>query len=308
MEQFITSWLGSTPAFAIPLALASMGLVLCERAGVLNMGAEGYMALGAMTAAVLTLTLGNPAIGIIAAVIAGAALALIFGFAVVIMRCEQILAGLATMAVGLGVAGVVGRPYVHKSFEGLQPLDIPLLDQIPLLGRLLFNQDILVYLTVLIGFGLWFLLERTRAGLKIRAVGEDPASADVAGVQVQLQQLMAITASGALCGLAGAYLSVASSSVWVDNMIAGRGWIALALVVFARWDPLKALAGAFLFGAIEALLPRLQAIGVPAPIYLMNMLPYLFTIAVLLVAAWSGSKKGVEPAALGKPYVRQDRH
>lgn len=308
MEQFITSWLGSTPAFAIPLALASMGLVLCERAGVLNMGAEGYMALGAMTAAVLTLTLGNPAIGIVAAVLAGAALALIFGFAVVIMRCEQILAGLATMAVGLGIAGVVGRPYVHKSFEGLQPLDIPLLDQIPLLGRLLFNQDILVYLTVLIGFGLWFLLERTRAGLKIRAVGEDPASADVAGVQVQVQQLMAITASGALCGLAGAYLSVASSSVWVDNMVAGRGWIALALVVFARWDPLKALAGAFLFGAIEALLPRLQAIGVPAPIYLMNMLPYLFTIAVLLVAAWSGSKKGVEPAALGKPYVRQDRH
>ncbi|SEG75301.1 ABC transporter permease [Marinobacterium lutimaris] len=308
MEQFITSWLGSTPAFAIPLALASMGLVLCERAGVLNMGAEGYMALGAMTAAVLTLTLGNPAIGIAAAVLAGAALALIFGFAVVIMRCEQILAGLATMAVGLGIAGVVGRPYVHKSFEGLQPLDIPLLDQIPLLGRLLFNQDILVYLTVLIGVGLWFLLERTRAGLKIRAVGEDPASADVAGVQVQLQQLMAITASGALCGLAGAYLSVASSSVWVDNMVAGRGWIALALVVFARWDPLKALAGAFLFGAIEALLPRLQAIGVPAPIYLMNMLPYLFTIAVLLIAAWSGTKKGVEPAALGKPYVRQDRH
>ncbi len=308
MEQFITSWLGSTPAFAIPLALASMGLVLCERAGVLNMGAEGYMALGAMTAAVLTLTLGNPAIGIVAAVLAGAALALIFGFAVVIMRCEQILAGLATMAVGLGIAGVVGRPYVHKTFDGLQPLDLPLLDQIPLIGRLLFNQDILVYLSVLIGFGLWFLLERTRAGLKIRAVGEDPASADVAGVQVQLQQLMAITASGALCGLAGAYLSVASSSIWVENMVAGRGWIALALVVFARWDPLKALAGAFLFGAIEALLPRLQAIGVPAPIYLMNMLPYLFTIAVLLVAAWSGSKKGVEPAALGKPYVRQDRH
>lgn len=308
MESFITSWLGSTPAFAIPLALASMGLVLCERAGVLNMGAEGYMALGAMTAAVLTLTLGNPAIGIIGAVLAGAALALIFGFAVVIMRCEQILAGLATMALGLGIAGVVGRPYVHKSFEGLQPLDLPMLDKIPLIGRLLFNQDLLVYFTVLIGVALWFLLERTRAGLKIRAVGEDPASADVAGVQVQVQQLMAITASGSLCGLAGAYLSVASSSIWVENMVAGRGWIALALVVFARWDPLKALAGAFLFGAIEALLPRLQAIGVPAPIYLMNMLPYLFTIAVLLVTAWSGSKKGMAPAALGKPYVRQDRH
>ncbi|MDP2609339.1 MULTISPECIES: ABC transporter permease [unclassified Oceanobacter] len=308
MEQFITHWLGSTPAFAIPLALASMGLVLCERAGVLNMGAEGYMSLGAMTAAVLTLTLGNPAIGILCAVLAGATLALVFGFAVVVMRCEQILAGLATMAVGLGIAGVVGRSYVHKSFEGLQPLDLPWLDQLPLVGQLLFHQDILVYLTVLIGFALWFLLEHTRAGLKIRAVGEDPASADVAGVQVQVQQLLAITASGALCGLAGAYLSVASSSIWVDNMVAGRGWIALALVVFARWEPLKALAGAFLFGAIEALLPRLQAIGIPAPIYLMNMLPYLFTIAVLLVAACSGSKKGMEPAALGQPYVRQDRH
>ncbi|MBZ9556458.1 MULTISPECIES: ABC transporter permease [unclassified Modicisalibacter] len=308
MEAFITSWLGSTPAFAIPLALASMGLVLCERAGILNMAAEGYMALGAMTAAVLTLTLGNPTIGIVCAVLAGAALALLFGVAVVILRCEQILAGLATMAVGLGIAGVVGRPYVHKSFDGLQPLHLPPLDRIPVIGRLLFDQDVLVYLTVLIGVALWWLLEKTRAGLKIRAVGEDPASADVAGVKVQVQQLLAITASGALCGLGGAYLSVASSSIWVENMVAGRGWIALALVVFARWDPLKALAGAFLFGAIEALLPRLQAIGVPAPIYLMNMLPYLFTIAVLLVAAVSGAKKGVEPAALGKPYVRQDRH
>lgn len=308
MEQFIASWLGSTPAFAMPLALAAMGLVLCEKAGVLNMGAEGYMALGAMSAAVITLTTGNSALGILCAVLAGALLAFLFGVAVVVLRCEQILAGLATMAMGLGIAGVIGRPYVHQNFEGLQPLPLAPLDQLPLLGKLLFQQDLLVYLSLGLAVGLWYLLTRTRTGLKIRAVGEDPASADVAGVQVQVQQLAAVTASGAFCGLAGAYLSVASSSVWVDNMVAGRGWIALALVVFARWDPLKALAGALLFGAIEALLPRLQAIGVPAPIYLMNMLPYLFTIAVLLVTACSTGKQRAEPAALGRPYVRQDRH
>ena len=307
MESFITSWLAGSPAFFIPLALAAVGLIISERAGVQSMAAEGYMAIGAMTAAVVTLTTDHIGWAIVAGALAASALALLFAIAVVIFKCEQILAGLATLAIGLGAAGVIGRPYVHKPFTGLNELQIPGLSDLPIIGPILFQQDLLFYVAIAILLYCWYLFRYTRLGLRLSAVGEDPASADVAGVPVSRYQLLAVTAAGTLCGLGGVYLCVAGSSVWVDNMIAGRGWIALALVAFARWQPLRALGGAIFFGALEALLPRLQATGIEAPIYLMGMLPYALTILVLIVIARFGTRNA-EPAALGKPYLRQDRH
>jgi len=304
---FLGSWLGSVPTAAIPLLLASVGLILSERAGVVSLGVEGYLAMGAMSAAAVTLESGSLGLGIAAGVAAGALLALGFGIAVVLLRAEQILAGLATMAIGLGAAGLLGRDYVHRTFEGLPNVDLGSLAQFPLLGQLLFAQDPLAYLAILLTLGGWWLIARSHFGLRLRAVGEDPATADVAGVNVQLHQLFAVTCCGALGGLGGAYLSAVASNVWVENMVAGRGWIALALVIFARWDPLRAILGAFLFGAVEALLPRLQASGFDAPVYLMGMLPYVLTIVVLVAASCSRARRNAEPAALGQSYIRQDR-
>lgn len=304
---FLTNWLGSVPPAAIPLLLACLGLILSERAGVVSLGIEGYLAMGAMSTASVTLVSGQPLLGVLAGVLAGTLLALGFGIAVVVLRCEQILAGLATMAIGLGAAGVIGRSYVHRTFEGIDSLQLGALAELPLFGKLLFAQDPLTYLAVLLTLACAWMLLRTRLGLRLRAVGEDPATADVAGVQVQAHQLLAVALCGALAGLGGAYLATVASNTWVENMVGGRGWIALALVIFARWSPLRALLGAFLFGAIEALLPRLQAIGLDAPVYLVGMLPYALTIAVLVIASYSPKRRGVEPAALGLAYLRQDR-
>lgn len=302
---FLGSWLGSVPAFAVPLLLASVGLIVSERAGVLSLGAEGYLALGAMSAVAVTLSSGNLFYGVAAGVLAGALLALLFGIAVVVFHCEQTLAGLACMAIGLGLSGWLGRPFVHQPVSGLPALDFGVLAQLPVLGKLLFAQDALVYIAVGLTLLLAWAIAHSRWGLRLRAVGEAPETADVAGVNVTVQRLLAVTLCGALCGVGGAYLSVVASNIWVENMVAGRGWIALALVIFARWQPARALAGALLFGAIQALLPRLQAIGFNAPVYLMGMLPYLLTIGVLVLA--TRSRHGAEPAALGRAYLRQDR-
>jgi len=307
VTAFLTSWLASVPTFAVPLLLASVGLILSERAGILSLGAEGYMAVGAMTAAIAALSGLGLGVAAVAAVAAGAALALVFGIAVVVFRADQILAGLAAVALGVGFTGVVGRSYLHKPFAGLAPLDLGRLADIPLVGPLLFRQDLLAYVAIALTVAAWGFLWRSRAGLAWRAVGEDPATADVAGVDVQAVQLAAVLVSGGFGGLAGAYLALAGSEVWVDGMVAGRGWIALALVIFARWDPARALLGALVFGGVEALLPRLMAIGVAVPVYLMSMLPYLLTIVVLVAAGAARVRRLAEPAALARPYIRQDR-
>lgn len=308
MTAFLTGWLAATPGYMTPLLLASLGIILSERAGVLNLGVEGIMATGAMTGAVVAMTTLQPWGGLAAGTAAGAALSLLFAVAVVVFKAEQTLAGLATVALGAGIAAVFGRAYVHKPFAGLGDWDLVPLSDLPLLGPALFRQDPLAWAALLLAFGLAWLLLRTRLGLRLRAVGEDPATADAAGVDVQLHQILAVLAGGALIGLAGAYLSVVASHVWVDGMVAGRGWIAVALVVFARWSPLRAIAGALVFGAADALLPRLLAIGADVPSYLMAMLPYGLTIAVLTATALAGRGRGAQPAALGRVFLRQDRH
>lgn len=307
MIEFLTTWFGSIPTFAVPLLLASTGLIVSERTGILNLGAEGYMTCGAMAGAVTMLATGNLAMAVAAGISAGLLLALLFGIAVVVFRADQILAGLAAVALGAGGAGVIGREFVHRTFVGFQPIDLGPLAAVPLFGSLFFKQDVLVYCAMILTAAAWWLLARAHLGLRLRAVGEDAATADAAGVDVQLHQFLAVAFCGAMAGLGGSYLSLAGSEVWVEGMVSGRGWIAIALVIFARWHPLRAILGALLFGGMEALIPRLLAIGVDAPIYLLAMLPYVLTIAVLAAASLTRSKRSAEPQGLGRVYIRQDR-
>ena len=306
--DFLLNWIATTPNFAAPLLLASLGLIICERAGVINLGAEGLMAGGAMIAVIMSYETGSPWLGIGTGVLVGAALAVLFGLAVVVFHANQVLAGLTIVALGAGITGVVGRPYVHQPVEGLREVDLGFLSEIPWLGRIVFAQDPLVYVTIALTIVAWWAMMRTNVGLRLRAVGEDPATADIAGVRVAWYRFGAVVLSGAFCGLAGAYLSIASSKVWVEDMIAGRGWIAVALVIFAQWHPMRALLGAVVFGAAEALSPRLLATGADVPVYLMMMLPYVVTLAVLVGLAVLRRDSVSGPDALGLSYLRQDRH
>ncbi|WP_428924945.1 ABC transporter permease [Marinibacterium sp. SX1] len=308
MTMALTAWLGAMPGFMTPLLLAALGLMLCERAGVLNLGVEGVMALGAMSGAAAALAGWGPGAAMGAGALAGLAVSLPFMIAVVIFRAPQIPAGLALAALALGASAALGRAASHKPFAGLGDLNWPAgLAELPVVGRMLFRQDAVVYLALVLALLLGWWLMRTRAGLRLRAVGEDPATADAAGVDVQLAQLGALAVGSLLIGAAGAYLSVGGSNIWTEGMVAGRGWIALALVVFAQWSPVRAIAGAALFGGAEALIPRLQAMGVEVPVYLLSMLPYALTIAVLVLMAFSKRARQAEPGFLGRAYIRQDR-
>ncbi|WMS44724.1 ABC transporter permease [Acuticoccus sp. MNP-M23] len=308
MTDFLTTWLASAPAFMTPLLLASVGLILCERAGVLNLGAEGIMAIGAMTGAFSVVSGASPFAALVFGALAGLAVSIPFLIAVVVFRAEQILAGLALVAIGLGVAATLGRDIAHTPFSGIRNLTLPdALTGIPYVGGMLFSQNALTYVSVLIAIVAALFLARGLHGLRLRAVGEDPATADAAGVDVQLYQIGALTAGCLLIGLAGAYLSVAGSRVWVDGMVAGRGWIAIGLVVFAQWSPLRAILGALIFGAADALIPRLQATGVDVPVYILSMTPYVLTIVLLVVVALAGGRRSAEPGFLGRAYLRQDR-
>lgn len=307
MTAFLTTWLAAVPVYMTPLLLASLGLILCERAGVLNLGSEGLMAVGAMTGAAVVLSGWSPWLGLGAGAMAGLVLGLPFALAVVVLRAGHILAGLAVVAIGLGIAATGGRDFAHKPFAGIPRFELEPLSALPLVGPFLFRQDPVVYLAVALALLAAFLLLRSRAGLRLRAVGEDPATADAAGVDVQAYQLAAVLIGCLLIGLAGAYLSVVSSRVYVEGMVAGRGWVALALVVFAQWSPRRAILGALLFAAAEALIPRLQAVGVGVPIYLLSMLPYLLTILILVLVSLVGPGRQGEPGHLGRHYIRQDR-
>ncbi|MEM8731495.1 MAG: ABC transporter permease [Pseudomonadota bacterium] len=304
----LTAWLGALPGFMTPLLLAALGLLICERAGVLNLGVEGVMALGAMTGAAVALSGAGPWTALAAGALAGCAISVPFMMAVVVFRAPQIPAGLALAAIALGTSAALGRDAAHKPFPGVEPLTW--FDEavgLPIVGRMLFDQDGVVYLSLIIAIGLFLWLMRSRPGLRLRAVGEDPATADATGVDIQVYQLGAVAVGSLLIGLAGAYLSVGGSNIWTEGMVAGRGWIALALVVFAQWSPLRAIFGAALFGGAEALIPRLQAMGVEVPVYLLSMLPYALTIAVLVLMAFSKRARQAEPGFLGRAYIRQDR-
>lgn len=307
-DIFILNWIATIPSFTAPLLLASLGLILSERSGVINLGAEGLMSVGAMAAVIISFHTANPWLGVIIGSFSAMVLAVVFAFAVVIFRTNQVLSGLTIVALGAGLTGVIGRSYVHQPVTGFEKLYMGFLSDIPWIGQILFSQNPMVYVTVVLVVLIWWGLMYSNLGLQLRAVGEDPATADIAGVSVNIYRFAAVLMSGALCGLAGAYLSIASSQIWVEGMIAGRGWIAIALVIFARWRPLRAVIGAMIFGGAEALIPRLQAIGADLPIYLVMMLPYAVTLFVLIAPAIFRRSLSAEPASLGEVYLRQDPH
>jgi simple sugar transport system permease protein len=307
-STFILNWIATLPNFAAPLLLASLGLIICERSGIINLGAEGLMSVGAMSAVIVSYHTANPALAVVSGMVFAGLLAIVFAIAVVVFKANQVLSGLAVVAVGAGITGIVGRPVAHQPVAGFDKLDLGFLSDIPWIGKILFSQDILIYVCILIVIVTWWVIERSVVGLRLSAVGEDPATSDTAGVNVHIYRFNAVIISGLFCGLAGAYLSIASSQVWVEGMVAGRGWIAVALVIFARWRPMRALGGAFLFAAAEALIPRLQAIGADIPIYLMLALPYVLTLAVLIIPAVLFKRPDVSPSSLGVDYLRQDRH
>lgn len=306
-----TSWLISTVsralAFGVPLLWGTLGEIYSERAGVVNLGMEGIMILGAFTAFAVTQGTGNPGLGLVCAAIVGGAAALVHAFLTVTLRANQYVSGLALSMFGLGLAGLLGRGWEGKPLSvTLSPLAIPGLSRVPLLGPMLFrDQTVLTYVGIFLAVLLWLLLFRTRWGVTIRSVGESPATADALGINVFLVRYLCVVFGGLLAGVGGGYLSVAYRPAWTEGMTAGMGWIVIALTIFAVWNPLQAIWGAFFFGALYHLSYRLQAFLPPE---LLKLMPYLFAVVVLAASGFGQARwRRRAPGALGLPYVRGER-
>ena len=285
------------------LALASLGLLINEKVGIVNLGAEGMMLCAAIAGFAAVVHTGNDWVGFAAGIAAGAALALIFGLLVIWLNTNQYATGLALTLFGTGFSAFVGTAYVQAKIPERVGFEIPLLADIPLIGPALFRHHPLVYFTVLLTVGLIWFLYRTRNGLVLRSVGESPESAHALGYPVRRIRLLAVVLGGALCGLAGAYISIIYTPLWVEGMVAGKGWIALALTTFATWRPARVLLGAYLFGGVTMLQFHLQGIGVDVPSQFLTMLPYLATILVLALISRNPQWIKINmPASIGKPF------
>ncbi|MEJ1166827.1 ABC transporter permease [Variovorax sp. CCNWLW186] len=306
--SIVLNWLASTPDFAVPYALAALGLIISERAGVLSLGAEGLMLVGALAGIGAQIALGQPGVSLVLAMLAASAVSLLFAVMVIWLRVNQVIAGLALVFFCQGFTALVGSlaEWTNHATEGIGSMALWPLSLLPGAGRL-FEQNAMVWLTLPVFLAVAWFLSRTSAGLRLRAVGENPQAADAAGIRVTLWRLAAVLAGSALVGLAGAYISVVSTKLWIAGMTGGRGWIAVGLVIFARWSPWKALVGALLFGCIEALIPQLAAAGVQLPQYFVMMTPYTVTLGVMIWVAVARRGGDDEPGALGQPYVREER-
>jgi len=303
MIDLIIPLLAGTVAAATPLVFAALGELVTEKSGVVNLGVEGMMLMGAIGAFAAATGSGSLALGVLCGALAGAATAGLFGLLTLTLLANQVATGLALTIFGTGLSAFLGRSYVSLTLTGLQPLPLPGLSRLPGLGPVLFEQNALVYLSLAVFAALSWCLYRTRAGLILRAVGESPESAHAVGYRVIPIRYLAVLFGGAMSGLAGAYLAVAYTPMWVEQLTAGRGWIALALVVFATWRPERVLAGAYLFGGVTILQLHAQALGLAVPSQLLSSLPYLATILVLVVISRDEQKIRVNaPVSLGKPF------
>jgi len=306
---FVVSVLAAAIATGTALLYACLGELITERAGVLNLGIEGIMLMGALSGAGICIATGSPWLGAAAALIAGALMAAIHATLTVGLRANQVVSGLALTIFGTGLSAFLGRNIV-----GVPPpasfgrVEIPVLADVPVLGRILFQQSLLVYVSFILVAVMWWYIYRTRAGLRLRAIGERPEAADAMGINVSRLRAVYVIIGGALAGLGGAAISLGTNPGWTEGMTAGRGWIAVALVIFAAWNPLRAAAGAYLFGGVEAGQFRLQTAGVDLSPFFLNMLPYLFTILVLVLSTRESTRRLLSaPAALGRAYTREDR-
>lgn len=292
-----------------PLLLAAAGELVVERAGVLNLGVEGMMVMGAACGFAAAFGSGEIWLGVVAGILAGMALAAAFAFMVLNLVANQVACGLALTILGLGLSGLIGQDFVGQKLEPIGRIAVPLLGDFPVIGPVLFHEDPLVYVSFALVAGIWWFLGRTRAGLVLRAVGDNHGSAHALGYSVRGVRFAAILFGGGCAGLAGAYLSLVYTPFWVTGMSAGRGWIALALVVFASWIPWRLLFGAYLFGAMSIGQLHLQAMRGVLPEFLVlpgqfwSALPYAATIVVLVLISRSKSRRGAEPVMLGKPFV-----
>ncbi|WP_152477160.1 ABC transporter permease [Roseovarius sp. THAF9] len=294
-----TLLLASLIVASTPILLAALGELVVERAGVLNLGVEGMMITGAICGFAIAVNTGSPFIGFVAAALGGAVLSLLFGLLTQLALANQVASGLALTLFGLGLSALLGQGY-----QGIKPpptrgIDIPVLSDLPFVGRVLFSHDLMVYLALALVAAVWAMLRYTRAGLILRAVGENHDAAHALGYKVVRVRLLAILFGGACAGLGGAYLSLVRVPQWTEGMTAGSGWIALALVVFASWKAGRVLLGAWLFGGISVLQLNLQAAGVAIPVEYLSMSPYLITILVLVIMS---ADKSRAPGSLGRTF------
>lgn len=282
---------------ATPIMLAAIGELVVERAGVLNLGVEGMMITGAVCGFIVAVNTGSPTLGFAGAAVGGALLALLFGVLTQFLLSNQVATGLALTLFGLGLSALLGQGYIGIKSPVVPRVDIPVLSDLPVVGRILFGHDPVVYLALGIVAGTWYFLNRTRAGLVLRAVGENHDAAHALGYKVVRVRLLAIMFGGACAGLGGAYISLARVPQWTEGMTAGAGWIALAIVVFASWRPGRLLVGAYLFGGVTVLQLNLQAAGVRIPVEYLSMSPYIATILVLVIMS-----AGRAPGSLGRIF------
>jgi len=314
--NLVLSMLTVAIAAGTSLIYATIGEIFTERSGILNLGLEGILIMGAVSGFAAAYHTESILAGVVVAMITGGLLATIHAFLTISLRAEQVVSGLALTLFGIGLSsflgqrlGPGGKPLVGEVGPRFSRIAIPVLSDLPLLGNAFFNQDILVYLMYILVPVATYYIYKTRPGLHLRAVGENPATADAMGVSVSRTRYIYTILGGMLIGLGGAHLSLAYTPGWTENLTGGRGWIAIALVIFSVWDPRRAVIGALLFGGVNAFQFRLQAAGTTIPAAFLGMLPYLLTIVVLVIVTWweTISKRIGAPAALGVPYVREER-
>jgi simple sugar transport system permease protein len=294
----------SVLAASTPLLLAAAGELVVERAGVLNLGVEGMMIMGAACGFAGAYFTGSTLIGAFCGILAGAGMSAIFAALTLALAVIQVATGLALTILGVGLSGLIGAGFVGERINPSPHLDLPILTGLPIVGRILFGQDAFVYLSIALVIAIWWFLYRTRSGLVLRAIGDNHTSAHALGYPVLKIRASAVLFGGGCAGLAGAYLSLAYTPFFVSGMTAGRGWIALALVVFASWRPARLVAGAYLFGAVTILQLHAQSAGIGIPSQLMSSLPYLATVVVLvLISRTRDSAGSAAPASLGLVFV-----
>ncbi len=308
----ITVILAAAVGAATPLLFATLGEIYTEKAGNLNLGVEGMMIMGAVIGFAAGYTTGNALFALLGAATAGALGAAIYSLLTITLRANQVVTGLALTIFGTGFASFVGKSYVGLSAPEsvravFNTLEIPVLKSLPLIGEVFFKQNLFVYFSYLLVLGTVFYFRKTQWGLNLRAVGESSAAADASGIHIERYKYVHTIFGGALAGLGGAYLSLVTVPVWQDNITGGRGWIAVALVIFASWKPIKALLGAILFGGLDILGFRLQGMGIHLSQYLIDMLPYLSTIAVIIISTRKDKPEDRPPKDLSVPYFREER-
>jgi general nucleoside transport system permease protein len=310
MNGFWVQTLHEAVISGTPLAIAGLGELLVETAGLINLGVEGMMLMGAVAAYGTALASGNAWLGLVSGFAVGALFGALHGWFTISLRINQIAVGLVIVFLGTGLSGYLGSSIAGTPLPtGIAAVSIPLLRDIPVLGPIFFQQDFVVYGTAVLAVLIWLLLRLTVLGLELRAVGENPGSADAAGVRVYFLRYLAVAAGGGLAGVASGYFVIAFAHAWADGITKGRGWIAIALVIAAGWRPLRLLLFALLFGVIDSLDYSLQAWGTDVPTSLLQMLPYVFTLLVIALTAVRRGRRtsGLGPAALGVAYDREER-